>query len=216
MDTTTNTAETVKQFYNYLKGFIMKRVHDPFLAEDLTQEVMYRFTKAEDGNYTIKNVKAWLIQTTRHVIADHYRNPSNTLKMNLSENLTECSSQGEEHSVPDDFIRLTNESTGIPPADFILPIIKLLPEKYSKPLILSDIENIPQKEIATILGLGLSATKMRIKRARKKVFEIFVESCEIEFDSRGGFLGCKIKDQSAPLWEIRRELSRKGDRNKEP
>jgi len=45
---TENIADTVKQFYEYLKGYIIKKIGDPNLADDLTQEVMYRLVKADD------------------------------------------------------------------------------------------------------------------------------------------------------------------------
>jgi RNA polymerase sigma-70 factor, ECF subfamily len=201
-------ADTAKEFYSYLKAYIIKKTGDPVLAEDLTQEVMYRLAKADDENREIQNVKAWLFQTTRHVIADHFRDRSRNP-------VTDTSGSFESEMASDlsGFGNLTglDEFVSISDIDFILPMLKLLPEEYGKPLIMSDIENIPQKEIAGILGLGLSATKMRIKRARDKLHDLFVECCEIEFDSRGEFAGCTIKDHCAPLWKIRNELVEKTD-----
>ncbi|MEX0662393.1 MAG: sigma-70 family RNA polymerase sigma factor [Balneolaceae bacterium] len=195
----TNISATVKNFYSYLKGYITKKVGDPILAEDLTQEVMYRLVKADEDNREIRNVKAWLFQTTRHVIADHFRDRSRSPLVDSNESLLKETSQTDEVRMPGEFVSISD-------ADFILPVIKLLPEKYSKPLIMSDIENIPQKEIAVHLGLGLSAVKMRIKRAREKLHDLFVECCEIELDTYGEFAGCTIKDHCTPFWEIRSEL----------
>lgn len=199
----TDIAKTVKQFNDYLKGYIIKKVGDPILAEDLTQEVMYRLAKADGENQEIKNVKAWLFQTTRHVISDHYRARKKDPVVNVQEDLN-SSSGTENFHFPDEFVSISD-------ADFILPVIQLLPEAFSKPLIMSDIENIPQKEITKHLGLGLSATKMRIKRARQKLHDLFVECCEIEFDSRGDFAGCTIKDHCAPFLAIRNGLYDKTD-----
>ncbi|MEX1268742.1 MAG: sigma-70 family RNA polymerase sigma factor [Balneolaceae bacterium] len=199
-ETSSNISETVKEFNSYLKAYIIKKVGDPVLAEDLTQEVMYRLAKADGENREIRNVKAWLFQTTRHVIADHFRKQEKNPVVNTGEEIHgDAAASEEEFRSPDEFVSISD-------ADFILPVIQLLPEEYSKPLIMSDIENIPQKEIARQLGLGLSATKMRIKRARQKLHDLFVECCEIEFDSRGEFAGCTIKDRCTPLWEIRDDL----------
>lgn len=195
-----NISETVRHFYSYLKGYIIQKVGDPVLAEDLTQEVMYRLAKADGENREIRNVKAWLFQTTRHVIADHYRDREKNPVVNIGEDLPNLSGQAEKSYLPDELISISD-------IDFLIPIIKLLPDEYGKPLIMSDIENIPQKEIARHLSLGLSATKMRIKRARQKLHDLFVECCEIEFDTRGEFAGCTIKDHCTPLWEIRKQLS---------
>lgn len=202
MNTTNNIADTVKEFYGYLKGYVIKKVGDPLLAEDLTQEVMYRLAKAHDENRDIKNVKAWLFQTTRHVIADHYRAQEKNPVVDTRKEVREPAAHSETYRFDEEFVSISD-------ADFILPIIKLLPKDYSKPLIMSDLENIPQKEIAKHLNLGLSATKMRIKRAREKLHRLFVECCEIEYDSRGEFAGCTIKDHCAPLMKIRNELYEK-------
>ncbi|MCC5941876.1 MAG: sigma-70 family RNA polymerase sigma factor [Balneolaceae bacterium] len=197
-------ADTVKEFYGYLKGYVIKKVQDPVLAEDLTQEVMYRLAKADDENRDIRNVKAWLFQTTRHVIADHYRKESRSPMVDLHKPFVMESAEDLSgfQNLPD----LGDEFVSISDVDFIIPMLKLLPKEYGKPLIMSDIENIPQKEIAEHLGLGLSAVKMRIKRAREKLHSLFVECCEIEFDSRGDFAGCTIKEYCTPLLEIRRDL----------
>ena len=196
---TENIADTVKQFYEYLKGYIIKKIGDPNLADDLTQEVMYRLVKADDENRSIRNVKGWLFQTTRHVIADHFRQQGKQPVVKPHDEHPDAVSDQEPFRPPDEFVSISN-------ADFILPMLMLLPEKYSKPLIMSDIENIPQKEIARHLGLGLSATKMRIKRGREKLHGLFTECCEIEYDSRGEFAGCTIRDHCTPLLEIRKDL----------
>jgi RNA polymerase sigma-70 factor, ECF subfamily len=204
---TENIDNTVKQFYGYLKGYIIKKTGDPVLADDLTQEVMYRLAKADNENREIQNVKAWLFQTTRHVIADHFRDRSRSSLIDSSGSFVK-----EIASDLSGFQNLTglDEFVSISDIDFILPMLTLLPEKYGKPLIMSDIENIPQKEIARHLGLGLSATKMRIKRGREKLHGLFTECCEIEYDSRGDFAGCTIKDHCTPLLEIRKDLCGKG------
>ena len=201
---TENIADTVKQFYGYLKGYIIKKTGDPDLADDLAQEVMYRLVKADDENREIQNVKAWLFQTTRHVIADHFRQQGKQPVVNSHDGNPDSSHTelSEPFRPPDEFVSISD-------IDFILPMLKLLPEKYGKPLIMSDIENIPQKKIASHLGLGLSATKMRIKRGREKLHGLFTECCEIEYDSRGEFAGCTIRDHCTPLLEIRKDLIEK-------
>ncbi|MCA1758619.1 MAG: hypothetical protein LC658_02525 [Bacteroidales bacterium] len=78
-------------------------------------------------------------------------------------------------------------------------MIHLLPEKYSNPLLLSVIENIPQAEIAKQLNLSVSATKMRVQRARKMLYDKFIECCDIEYSKTGGLLHCEIKENCYPV-----------------
>jgi RNA polymerase sigma-70 factor (ECF subfamily) len=189
---TQDISSTVREFYSYLKNYIQKKVSDPHIAEDLTQEVMYRLAVAEEEDREIRNVKAWLFQTTRHVIADYYRDKERNPVENLRDSFPTKASDLEMKKVAE--------------ADFLIPMIKLLPEKYSRPLLMSDIEELPQKEIARKLDLGLSATKMRILRARKKLRDLFTTCCHIEFDASGDFAGCTIKDHCEPLQELRDQL----------
>ncbi|MDZ7807471.1 MAG: sigma-70 family RNA polymerase sigma factor [Gracilimonas sp.] len=191
-DHSLDISSTAQEFYSYLNNYISKKVGDPHIAKDLTQEVMYRLAKADDEDRKIQNVKAWLFQTTRHVVADYYRdknkNPVNDIRSNFSTNST------------------TLEAPPLSEVDFIITMIKLLPDKYSRPLLMSDIKELPQKEIAEKLNIGLSATKMRIKRAREKLHELFTICCDIEFSSNGDFVSCTVKDHCEPLQKFREEL----------
>lgn len=192
-DATLNVTNTVQEFYSHLKNFIAKKVSNPHIAEDLTQEVMYRLAKANGEDKEIRNVKVWLFQTARHVIADYYRdNYRNPIAKTQSEFPTLQSEEGEMAILPE--------------VDFLIPMIKLLPDKYSRPLLMSDIQDIPQKEIAKRMDLGLSATKMRVQRGRKKLRALFTSCCDIEFDANGDFARCTIKDHCEPLLELRKEL----------
>jgi len=78
----------------------------------------------------------------------------------------------------------------------------LLPAKYSEPLIMSDIENIPLKIIGEKLGISLSATKMRVQRARKMLLNLFHECCEIEYTKSGKFSHCTVRNNCIPLIKI--------------
>ena len=49
----------------------------------------------------------------------------------------------------------------------IRAVLTLMPESLRVPLVLCDIDGLSYQEVADTLNLGLSATKMRIKRARE-------------------------------------------------
>lgn len=96
----------------------------------------------------------------------------------------------ESYDMADEFMEITN---------YIIPMIKLLPDIYAIPLMRSDIDHIPQKQIAKELDLNLSNTKMRIQRGRQKLRELFVECCELELDQNGNFISCSVKTSCTPL-----------------
>ncbi|WP_196890830.1 sigma-70 family RNA polymerase sigma factor [Aureivirga marina] len=189
-----NINEIVQHFYDYLKAFILKKVNDKELAEDLVQEVMLKLVESHQKEIEITNVKAWLFKVTRNTIYDYFK--SHKLEIDLEENINL-------------FKDLQDSESKILTTDYIIPMIGLLPEKFSVPLKMSDIENIPQKKIAKKLNLGLSATKMRIKRARVELHGLFIECCEISYDKNGSFVGCTIRNSCDSLHKITNKLNRK-------
>lgn len=191
-----NINEVVQEFYEFLKAYIIKKTNDINLAEDIVQEVMLKLVESHKKNIEVNNIKAWLFQVTRNTIADYYNDYYNKNKIEFNFN-----EDWKEHSISSENISTILES------DFIIPMIGLLPEKYAKPLHLSDIENIPQKDIALQLNLGLSATKMRIQRGREKLKTLFIECCDIQYDKSGNFSSCTIKPHCTPLQEIEKKIT---------
>lgn len=187
-----NPHNIVSDFYDKILGYVIKKVNDIDIAKDITQEVMGRMIDAYDKQLQVNNIKAWLFQVTRNIIADRYRR-----KDFLNYVDTEIESSAED------------EIPAITAEDFIVPMIKLLPDEYSVPLYMSDIDNMKQSEIAEKLNLSLSATKMRCQRARKKLHELFLECCDIEYTESGAFAHCTIKASCDELHNIEKDINKK-------
>lgn len=188
-----NINEVVSEFYNYLKVYILKKVKDKTISEDIVQEVMVKLLESHQKSTEIKNIKAWLFQVSRNTIYDYYQ--KNKLVYNLD---NDWDLEGAET----DFSKIVV-------SDYVIPMINLLPKEYGTLLKLSDIDKVPQKEIAKQFNLGLSATKMRIQRGRLKLRELFVECCDITYDKNGNFAGCTIKPSCEPLQETQKTFIQK-------
>ena len=173
-----------------LKNFIFKRVKDRDLANDISQEVLlkvYNFCLSKSG---VKNVRSWLFQIAQNTITDHYRNQSKF-------------SDNEVPEKPQEDENLAFQEAG----KYIVPMLEFLPEAYSIPLKLSDIDGMRQADIAKKLGLSLPATKSRIQRARQLLMDEFITCCNFEKDSGGNLLSFEIKDSCAPLQKLKKEIS---------
>lgn len=186
-----NLNEVIQEFYNFLKAYILGKVKNKQVAEDIVQEVMIKLVEAHQKSPQVDNIKAWLFQVSRNTIFDYFK------KHNIEANF-----DNDWKIESDD----SNENSKVIVADYIIPMIEMLPSTYAVALKMSDIDNIPQKDIATKLGLGLSATKMRIQRARIKLKELFIECCDIEYDKNGAFAGCVIKKHCKPLHQVTKNL----------
>lgn len=191
-----NINDVIQEFYNYLKSYILGKVNDKSLAEDIVQEVMMKLIESHQKQKEITNIKAWLFQVSRNTIYDYYK--KNNLEFNLD---NDWNLEGESIS----------EVSKIFVSDYIIPMIELLPKNYAIPLMMSDIDKIPQKEIAQKLNLELSATKMRIQRGRTKLRDLFVECCDIEYDKQGNFIGCTIKQSCKPLLKTQQNFINKSE-----
>ncbi|HOU03257.1 MAG: sigma-70 family RNA polymerase sigma factor [Bacteroidales bacterium] len=178
----------INESYDQLRAWLIKKTGNIELSDDLTQEVMVKLVNAYNKNIFLHNPKGWLFEIARHSLSDHYR------KSFLEEKYDSIDLQ--------DTITNEVEEVDNTAADFLVPIIKLLPAKYSEPLIMSDIENIPLKIIGEKLGISLSATKMRVQRARKMLLNLFHECCEIEYTKSGKFSHCTVRNNCIPLIKI--------------
>ena len=170
--------------------FILKRVRDESTAKDISQEVLikvYNFCKCKSG---VRNIRSWLYQIASNAIADHYRKNKNQV-------VTDTFNEAE---VEDDRTAMKEA------AEFVLPMINLLPEQYATPLRMSDVEGINLKDIGEVMGLGLSAVKQRVSRGRKMLKEIFTECCLIEINEEGRIISFDIRPQCGALQRYKASL----------
>ncbi len=185
-----NINEIIQEFYDYLKTYIFSKTKDKSISEDIVQNVMIKLVESYHKDTEINNIKAWLFQVSRNCIADYHK--ANALEQTTSNDL--LFELGSTEQLPE-----------LITSDYIVPMIRLLPEQFSVALEKSDIDKIPQQEIANILNLSLSATKMRIQRGRLKLRALFAECCNLEYNKDGQLIGCTIKPDCTPLHEIKKK-----------
>ena len=152
-----------QEYKNLLRGYIAKRVRDADAVDDLLQEV---YLKAHMSLHTLKakgSIVSWLFRITANAMADHYRSrkPADTL--------------------PDELVAPESEPDPVAELAVCLrPLIVGLPERYRSALVLSELEGLPQREVATRLGISLSGAKSRVQRGREKLRESLLECCDVE------------------------------------
>ena len=150
--------------------YLLKNVKDRYIAEDILHDALLKILEKRQSYRYKENYDGWAFRITKNVLIDYYRKTKvnadlENIKTNLDENKDELNTY--ENLIP-----------------ALKEFIENLPEKYSKPLILSDIEGIRQELIAQKLGLSVSGAKSRIQRARKMLKEYFLKCSEFKYDSR--------------------------------
>ena len=172
--------------------FILKRVHDESTAKDISQDVLlkvYNFCRSKSG---VRNERSWLFQIANNTIIDYYRKHRKSVA-------TDTFNDTEEESEASAFKEA---------AEFILPMINLLPEAYAVPLRRSDVDGANLKEIAAEMGLGLSAVKQRVSRGRKLLKEVFTECCLMELDEEGRLVSFDIRPDCGALQRYKTSLEK--------
>lgn len=178
MENIKNLESLIGKLYIYLLKYVKNRniaediLHDSLL-KILEKRKFYRFDENYDG---------WAFRITKNVLIDYYR---------------KTKTKGDFDEFKKNLIEENNE---INTYENLLPALKdfieSLPEKYSKPLLMSDIKGIKQEIIAQELGISVSGAKSRIQRARKMLKEYFLKCSEYKYDNRGRISGFYPKSPS--------------------
>lgn len=178
------------QHKRHLLNFIKTKMDDEHIAEDILQEVSIKLVDNLNRKTEIKNYKTWLFQVARNTIADYYRKKEKQAHLSMPQSEV-----------------ITNSSACV--CDLSGFVIQTyLPEKYSRPLYLSDIEQKPQQEIAEMLNLSLTATKSRIQRARKKLKELVSVCIDISYNNKGQVSDFQLKKNCELPQELKAEMER--------
>jgi RNA polymerase sigma-70 factor, ECF subfamily len=65
--------EKLQQLRGAIRAFILSKVKDPALPDDLAQDTMLRLHKRFHTLRNSDRLDAWVIQIARNVLADHFR-----------------------------------------------------------------------------------------------------------------------------------------------
>ncbi len=168
----------VAQLYNPLLGYVRNRVRNQEDAEDLTQDVFFKLAKS-NGN-DIDNLKSWVYTIAKN---------------------TSSSMQLETNSTEEDvfFGNDSEEDAGQELSKCVSAFVNQLPEEYRELLTLSELKDIPQKEIAQQLDMNYVTVRSKIQRGRKKLKELLEDCCSILQGGKGSIIefesktGCEKK-----------------------
>jgi len=169
-------------------------------AEDLTQEVFARISRALKSFRGESKLSTWVYKIATNAATDRLRRsssrPGHERQMNI-EDIAETEEDkeiwtGERTPSTEDRV-IRQEMNGC-----IREIIETLPETYRSVIILSELEGFKDAEIADILGLSIEAAKIRLNRARTRLKKELKTACVFYRDERNEF-AC---DRKTPLIQI--------------
>jgi len=134
----------------------------PDESEDLAQEV---FIKGFFGLRRFEGraqFKTWIQKIKVNHCLNHIRKHKDRIHLDVDDTAMEAES--ELHVDPKAERRMESAEE----SERVKAVLESLPDTLRIPLILRDLDELSYQEIADELGIGLSATKMRIKRGREE------------------------------------------------
>lgn len=151
-----------------LFNFVNQKVKNSDVSKDIVQDVFIKVFSKIDSLKNKDKLTSWIFQITRNEIIDFFRKQRfHESTENIKEIEFENENQTEEFS------------------HCVLPMIDALPDKYREAVLLSEIKNISQKELAVKLDISYSGAKSRVQRGREMLKGLLEKCCTISTDVYG-------------------------------
>jgi len=168
------TTELWHRFSVSLRRFIMNKVKNEALTDDLLQETFIMIHSKIDTLRDETKIQSWVFQIARNIINDHFRKQ---IPITIDE-IPEMMAEEEESS----------EAMTTTIRDMVL-FMEDLQEKDCQALCQVEFEGMSIKDYAEKAGLTYTAAKTRVARARHKLSDLLMNCCHYEFDKYGTVIG---------------------------
>jgi RNA polymerase sigma-70 factor (ECF subfamily) len=151
-----------------LHTYLVHRVRDAALADDLLQDVFVKAMRQGQGFCTLAQPRAWLFQVARNALIDHAR------------------AQRPTEPVDEDLPAIDAEGAAVDLlADQLQRVLPQMDAADEDVLRACDLNGERQQAYADRHALSLPAVKARLLRARQRLRERLIATCAVRFDERG-------------------------------
>jgi RNA polymerase sigma-70 factor (ECF subfamily) len=161
-----------------LKSFILSKVRDNAVADDILQEVFIKAHSKIESLRERDKMVPWLYQIARNQVLDYFRSQKKEQK--LEDQLTEAD---------EDTSHLA--STMQTAVRDMIGMMDDLPPEYCEALCAIELEGISQVAYAEKSGIPYSTVKSRVQRARHQLRDMMMKCCHYQFDRYGTVLAIK-------------------------
>ena len=165
------------RFRHDLHRFILRRVGDEAVADDLLQDSFEKIHRGIDSLSDESRLAPWVYTVVRNVVRDYYRRPDRTEALDEIED-----PEADEENVENRLI-----------GGWLIATIGDLPDRYRDAVRMAEIDGLTQTEIAGRLGLSVSGAKSRVQRGREMLRKALGRCCHVEFDRRGNVVDYRSK-----------------------
>lgn len=159
------------QLFNYINRAALNQ-HD---AQDILQEVFLKIFNSIEQLENPQAIKSWIYKITRNTLIDFYKKKK---ELSVSPE-TFAVLKAEQHDVDnmnDDIARC------------IKNMLTELPDKYQRVYYLHENKSMKHADIAKMLGISVSASKVRLKRSKDMFRDKLLQCCDFYVDKYGNVL----------------------------
>lgn len=184
--------DVYEDFHDKLSRYLQRMVGKNDAA-DLTQEVFMKIDKGLRGFKGECSLSTWIYRIATNTALDRLRSRSHRedrRKIHLEDDETAHETEGicvEEESLSAEREAIRKEMN-----ECIREFVDRLPQDYRTVIILSEIKDLKNQEIADILDVSLDSVKVRLHRARFRLKAEFEAGCDFYHDEEGN-LACDRK-----------------------
>ena len=166
-------ADVYQEFEPRIRRYLSRLV-GPTEAEDLSQEVFARTSRALEGFRGESKLSTWLYRIATNVAIDRLRRPGTDRDDDAD---VERVTATEGASIDQ---QLAREEM----SECVRGHVDALPPSYRSVLLLSEEEGLPNQQIAEVLGVSLDTVKIRLHRARARLKDSLSRDCSLYRDER--------------------------------
>ena len=183
-------AALYDEYYPKIVGYLRRMVGE-VEADDVAQEVFAKISRSLDGFRGESRLSTWIYRIATNTAMDHLRKSASRPSVRQGPGAAEDEASYEdvisENAPSHDTLLIRKEMN-----ECIRGLVYDLPENYRTVLVLADLDELSNAEIADVLGLSLETVKIRLHRARLKLKKSMDQACHLYRDNRNE-LSCDRK-----------------------
>lgn len=157
-----------------IRRFVRRLVGDEALAEDLTQETFLRAQRVTASYHDAANRRGWLFATALNLVRDHFRaaarRPATISDEEVLQALSAETGDAEQQVLQKEMSACIGE------------FLARLPPRQYEVVSLHDKAELNHAEIANVLGISESNSRVLLHRGRAALRQMLEENCILSFD----------------------------------
>lgn len=166
-----------EEFHRELRSIIVQKTQNAADADDILQDIFMKIIQHQEKVMGANNIKNYIFGIARNVTNDYFQKRKHSAHETLSND-----------NIPD------NTDTGADNLNMHLAdccmhkFIQQLPDKYREAIVLTELQDMPQKVMAEQLNISYSGAKSRVQRGKEQLRELLMECCAYKSDRYGNIL----------------------------